>query len=185
MKILKIAALTLALGASGTAMAADGPLGPTSSAQMNVSLTVIPNTDNYVQIVGLDDVVIGDFIEGQTGFSTFSNPGAQQYFCLNKNTPGTVNLSIAGSGPSQTLGNAYVNELTNGANKGEVRITLGNGAGIIAPTASGWNNLSADSPSTCSAASGTGHILTTLVGSTTPLVAGTYSNTFTLILSPN
>ncbi len=183
MKILKTAALALALVAPGMAMAADGPLGPTSSAQMNVSLTVAPNTDDYVQIVGLEDVVFTGFT-----FGASNSQQADQFFCLNKNTPGTVSLNITSASPGNAIGgNLYINSLVNGSHTADLFVALATPAGQNTPANSaGFSNIVANDPNTCTATSGLGvaHKLSMQVEALT-FAAGTYSNTFTLTLSPN
>lgn len=185
MKIFKAAALALVLGASGTAMAADGPLGPTSSAQMNVWLTVVPNTDNYVQIVGLDDQAFPNVTAGTQIQQTLV-----EYFCLNKNTPGNVSLKVTGSVPFSTdisYSGYLINELVSGPNKAEIQMLLRSPTeGFTSPNSDGWVGLDATNPSTCTASSGTGvaYTLETRISPQNILVEGGYSNTFGLTVTP-
>jgi hypothetical protein len=95
MKVLKTAALAMALAMPGIAMAADGPLGPTSSASFTASLSVTPNTSNYVQIIGLDNIFLQTTMMNDAPTVTGSD-----WFCVNKNTPGSVAITVTDqSGP--------------------------------------------------------------------------------------
>jgi spore coat protein U-like protein len=185
MRSLKMAAMALALAAPGMAMAAtDGTLGATSTGTMNVSLTVTPNTDNYVQILGLEDFIFPSSLAGTVGALGQTN----QYICLNKNTLGTVNLDIVSSNPGNfTPDSLYIAELADGTNRVPYFMALQAPDGVrVVGNGQSWSNTAA-TPSACTAASGNGvaYRLYGGIESVSPIVAGTYSNTFTLTLSPN
>ncbi len=185
MRILKTAALALALAAPGMVMAAtDGTSGATSTGSFNASITVTPNTDNNVQILGLEDFIFPSFVAGASGALGQTN----QYLCLNKNTPGTVNLDIASSNPGNfSESSLYVTELANGPNTVIYFMSLEAPNGVrVVGNGQSWSNT-ASTPNICTAASGNGLAYRLYGGIETgsPLVSGTYSNTFTLTLSPN
>jgi hypothetical protein len=88
---LKLIAMTLVLAASGTAFAAtDGTLGAESQGSFMTSVTVLPSTANYVQILGLDDIVVPTIqLVDRPAFSA-----ASEHLCLNKNTQGDVSVTF-------------------------------------------------------------------------------------------
>jgi hypothetical protein len=181
MRSLKIAAAAMALAMPGMAMAAtDGTLGATSTGTMNVSLTVGPNTTDFVQILGLDDIAFTGFVAGFTGTSD----GQLSYFCLNKNTLGNVKLTAdkpnVGFSPGE-----YASQLGNEAML-ELRL-LSPVNGFTPFSGDGWAFLPATDPNACNASSGSGVAYTfqaKLRTGALPLLEGTYSNTLTLTLAP-
>ncbi len=94
MKNLRMAALALALGASGTAMAAtDGALGDTSTGTFSASITITPDTSNYVQIVGLSDHIIAPISIQKTSDTQSIDP-----FCMLRNTAGSLTITVSQDG---------------------------------------------------------------------------------------
>jgi hypothetical protein len=181
MSVLKTAAAAMALAIPGIATAAtDGTLGATSTGSFTASLTVAPNTDNFVQIVGLDDIAFTGLVAG------FEGPiGAQvTYFCLNKNTPGNVKLTA--DKPSGGLSPGEYTPQLNGPVYLQFRL-LSPVNGFTPFSGDGWAFLPATDPNACNASSGSGVAYTfetRLSTGGTPLVEGTYSDTYTLTLAP-
>jgi hypothetical protein len=97
MKNLKTAALALlaatALAAPGVALAAtDGTAGTTSSAQFTASLTVLPDSSNFVQILGLTDLNLGTLTVNSGG----NTRSATNAVCLKRTSTGPVAITISG-----------------------------------------------------------------------------------------
>ena len=193
--ITKTTLAALALGMTAPAMAADGALGGTSSASMNVSLEVTANTDDYVQIIGLDDITFSNIVASPTGLG-ITNIGHQnttKYLCLNKNSSGPLTLTIDKpeiSHPIYSGGSiSYVNEIANGENKIALILELKAPNGdYVTSNGNSFAIPAATLPESCTSTSGSGVAfgLNAFLASTTnnnPTVAGTYSNTFTLTLA--
>jgi hypothetical protein len=175
MRILKTAAMTLALAMPGVAMAADGPLGPTSSASFTASLTITPDTSNYVQIVGLDNINLATWALG-----TVQNISASDFFCVNRNTPGSVMITITdqdgpfglhnGAGQSASAAVTIVDQI--GAGTGS-----GTGAQVF---------VTPSSPAGCNASStGASQAHQIVITSEMPPSVGTWTGNFTVLLQPN
>jgi hypothetical protein len=169
---LKTTAAALALGLSLPAMAAtDGQLGTTSTGTMNVTLHVAPNTNDFVQILGLEDITLNAVKDSAFSDGEVTN----QFVCFNKNSPGQLQISASVSSelqPSQ-LGK-------------DIQIVVINPDGITGPTL--HNTPSAvinSSPAGCNVNSGQGaaHGLYIEVNGLRFLEVGTRTGTITLTIA--
>jgi hypothetical protein len=99
MKSVKIAAAAMALAMPGMAMAAtDGSLGATSNGSFNATITIQPDTSNFVQITGLDDHIIPPI-----PLNTVNTTLSVDQICIIDNTPGpngSVQITVTQSGVS-------------------------------------------------------------------------------------
>ena len=107
MKSLRMAALALALGASGAAMAAtDGLVGTTSTGTVTVNLTVSPPIGAQVQIFGLDDITLPSFTRVAGQVSVIGS--ADDYFCLvNHNDIGNPRVFVKLSQDGVVAGDVF------------------------------------------------------------------------------
>jgi hypothetical protein len=186
MKTLKIAALTLALAASGAAMAAtDGTLGTTSTGSFNASLQVNAPAGTQVQVFGLDDFAFPAVTGGIT--TNTPVPAIEQPFCLNRSTAGNVLVTI-----SQT-GNAGSFNLNDGAGHTlnlsmVVTSPVGSGGSSTGP-ANGGQFTVPQSNAGCTAASNNtvAHTLRlspgTVLSQTGGQAYGNFSGAFTVLVS--
>jgi hypothetical protein len=100
MKSLKLTAALLALAMPSVALAAvDGTLGATSTGNFGASIVINPNTDNYVQVRGLQDLVFPT-----TTVSASEQLVASNNFniCLTRNTQGYIKFAFSQAGSSGT-----------------------------------------------------------------------------------
>ena len=191
--LTKAALALLALGMAVPAMAAtDGGLGATSTGAFTASVDVTPNTNNFVQILGLDDVTLPSFVESGSYYA-----GTFSFLCLNKNTTGSVILTIdqpeisyegtwSVSNPA-----SYVNKLSSGTNDIPVAIALMSPNGAFVPRSGAIFSIpESTTPQTCTANSGSGSafklqiiISSGIDGNQNNVPVGYYSNTFTLTLA--
>jgi hypothetical protein len=111
MRNLKLTAAVLAFAMPTMALAAvDGTVGATSTGSFGASIVINPNTDNHVQVRGLQDLVF----PVTTVSATQQTVGSSSFaFCLTKNTPGNIRFVVSQVGAS---GGSF--ELTN-SNSGQ------------------------------------------------------------------
>lgn len=190
MKVLKTAAMALALGVSGAAMAAtDGALGTTSTGSLNASIQIVPPAGATVQVLGLEDVNFGTVHTSSTANTIV--PSFQQYLCFNRSDAGSINVNFIQSGHSvnQALAlNGPVAPLP-------LYFILNDPNGVMLASASGSHATivgTAPSGSNCTASSGAGTAHSLSIGlydlptnSASQALAGNYSGTFTILLSVN
>ena len=188
MRILKTAALALALGASGSAMAAtDGLVGTTSTGTFTASINIPPPNVSQVQVLGLDDFNFGSVANTQV-----TNPTPiLQYFCINRSDVGDVVISFEQpNGSTPTLrgqigssgGNIPLDvEITDPAglvlryfnlNAGQAYVLGQSGAGCTSGSVNPVAHSLYLAPKTVPPS-----------GAATPY-SGNFSSTFTLIASP-
>jgi hypothetical protein len=110
MKSSKTSALLLAIASAlvlpKLAFAAtDGTPGPTSTANLNVSVTIAPPVEPVVQILNLDDLIFPT-VQRLPGSAIYSTIKAQDQFCIIRNVSGAVGIRIQRSGYWQ--GNEFV-----------------------------------------------------------------------------
>ncbi len=187
MKILKIAAVALALTASVPAMAAtDGAFGTTSTGSFNASLQVNAPAGTLVQVIGLDDFTFPAVTGGIT--TNTPVPAIEQPFCLVRSTAGNVLVTIS------QPGNAGSYNLSDGAGHTlslSMLITspLGSGGSSTGPN-NGGTFAALPSNSGCDASSSNtfAHILRlspgTVVSQNAGQAYGNFSGAFTVTVSP-
>ena len=103
MKMLKTAALALALGASGTSMAAtDGTPGATSTGSFNASISVDAPETPQLQVVGLQDVGGRLLVTNSAGIPVLLSTqvyGNEQLVCFNGPANAPILITITQTNP--------------------------------------------------------------------------------------
>jgi hypothetical protein len=186
MRLFQKAIIALAFIAPAIANAStDGTLGATSTGSFIASLQVNSPAGTQVQVFGLDDFIF-PAVTGQITLNT-AVPAMASTFCLTRNTPGDVLVTI-----SQT-GNSGSYNLNDGAgNNLNLGITVERPAGAGA-TGTSNNSSFATAPSGvgCTAAStnSVAHTMRlspgTILAQNNPAVRyGAFSGSFTITVSP-
>jgi hypothetical protein len=192
MRILKTAALAMALAMPSVTMAAtDGTLGTTSTGTFDATLTLTAPPASQVQVLGLDNLALPSSV---TTGGPIGILGTSTFFCVNRSDAGNVFITVSQSLPQSVQGTtsyALVSSIDSNSDAifDQVPVAINvivNGTEDHFQT-NGVSNVIQQTASTCNVNTGDvndAHLLDIRTNDASGIFPGDYSGTFTVLVAP-